>query len=299
MNHKPSNSNSIYDHVRHYTIAIAASGQPADIYYPVVPSSTSARLPIALMLQGALVDKAEYSNYAETVASYGFVVAVPNHQRTMHGLNGQAMTGLLAEEEQVNDMLAQIKLEAANAASPIFKIVDTSKLGLLGHSFGAYVGLAAIQNINYPNVSTGEFTQPPELKAGIFYGASFQAPPYSGTFPPINNQGIPIGLIAGTLDGIANYADVATTYVKIKDPPKALIEIEGANHYSIANQDSDRDPNRPTLDQAAATDAIAQVSGLFLRANLLGDRRAFDLMFNASAPFSANVSIVSQTQTAQ
>ncbi|WP_193196484.1 alpha/beta hydrolase family protein [Nostoc sp. MG11] len=263
---------SIYDQVKHYMIAIAANGAPADVYYPVLPNSTANQLPIALMLQGALVDKADYSNYAQKVASYGFVVVVPNHERTRTGLDGQAITGFFADEQQVNDVLAQMKLEDADANSPIFEMVDTEKLGLLGHSFGAYAGLAAIQNINNPNVSCGDYTRPPELKAGIFYGANFQTPPYSGTFPLIDNQGIPIGLIAGTLDGIANFGDVATTYDKIQDTPKALIVIEGANHYSIANQDSDRDPNRPTLDQATSIGAIGRWSGLFLRAHLLGDR---------------------------
>jgi predicted dienelactone hydrolase len=71
---------SIYDQVRHYTTTIAADCAPADVYYPVVPNSTAAQLPIALMLQGALVDKADYSNYVEKVASYGFVVVVPNNE---------------------------------------------------------------------------------------------------------------------------------------------------------------------------------------------------------------------------
>jgi hypothetical protein len=191
----------------------------------------------------------------------------------------------------VNDVLAQMKLENADATSPIFEIVDTEKLGLLGHSFGAYAGLAVIQNTSNPTVSTGDFTRPPELKAGIFYGANFQTPPYSGTFPPINNQGIPIGLIAGTLDGIANFGDVATTYVNIQDPPKALIAIEGANHYSIANQDSDSDPNRPTLDQATATGAIGRWSGLFLRSQLLGDQGAFDYVYKTGGDLDPTVNV--------
>lgn len=48
------------------------------------------------MLQGVLVDKADYSNYAETVASYGFVVVVPNNQRTATSPDGQTITALLA-----------------------------------------------------------------------------------------------------------------------------------------------------------------------------------------------------------
>ena len=55
-----------------------------------------------------------------------------------------------------------------------------------------------------------------------------------------------------------------------------------------------REPNRPTLDQATATETIARWSGLFLRANLLGDHGASNAVFNANAAFDPNVSIISQ-----
>jgi dienelactone hydrolase len=292
---KPFSPDPAYGQVKHYTTTIAADSDPADVYYPVVPNSTADQLPIALMLQGALVDKADYSNYAEEIASYGFVVVVPNNERTVTAPDGQTVTGLLAEEQQVNDVLAQMKIEDVDATSPIFEIVDTSKLGLLGHSFGSFAGLAAIQDINAPGVSSSNYTRPPELKAGIFYGTNFQTSDNSGVFPPIDNQGIPVGIIAGTLDGVTDLGESASTYVKIQDPPKALITVEGANHYGITNQDSDRDPSRPTLDQATATGAIGRWSGLFLRANLLNDTGAFNYVYNTGGDLDPNVNAISQT----
>lgn len=291
----PFSPDPLYDQVEHYTTTIATDGDPADVYYPVVPDATADQLPIALMLQGGLIDKADYSNYAEQVASYGFVVVVPNNERTIPGLDGQDITGLLADQQQVNDVLDQIRVEDADSDSPIFEIVDTEKLGLLGHSFGGYAGLAAIQNINDPAVSSGDYTRPPELMAGIFYGTNFRNQ-QTGEFLPINNQDIPVGLIAGTLDGVADFGEVASTYVKIQDPPKALIVVDGANHYSITNADNvARDPNRPTLDQATANDAIGRWSGLFLRSHLLGDQGAFNYIYNTGGDLDPNVSVISQT----
>ncbi|MDZ4877620.1 MAG: hypothetical protein CLLPBCKN_007055 [Chroococcidiopsis cubana SAG 39.79] len=283
----------LYDRVKHYTTTIAADGDLADVYYPVVPS-TAERLPIVLMLQGALVDKADYSNYAQIVARYGFVVVVPNNERTRTNPDGQTTTGLLAEQQQVNDVLAQMKEEDAAPGSPIFKIVNTEKLGLLGHSFGGYAGLAAIQNICAPAVCSGNYTRPPELKAGIFYGTNFRSS--SGAFPTIDNQDIPVGLIAGTLDGVADFGEAASTYVKIQNPPKALIAVKGANHYGITNEDNaTRDPNRPTLEQGTATEAIARWSGLFLRSHLLDDRGAFNYVYNNGDDLDPNVSAIGQT----
>jgi dienelactone hydrolase len=284
---------SNYDQVNHYTTIIAADGDQADVYYPTLPDATADQLPIALMLQGALIDKADYSNYAQEVASYGFVVVVPNNERTLTAPNGQTVTGLFADQQQVNDVLDQMKLEDADSHSPIFEIVDTSKMGLLGHSLGGFAGLAAIQNINSPLVSSGDYTRPPELKAGIFYGANFQTAENSGVFPPIDNQDIPVGLIVGTLDGVSDLGETASTYVKIQDPLKALITVEGANHYGITNQDNDRDPSRPMLDQATANGTIGQWSGLFLRSQLLGDQGAFNYVYKIGGDLDPIVNVTS------
>ncbi|KAM3091335.1 alpha/beta hydrolase family protein [Phormidesmis sp. 146-12] len=295
----PFSLDHLYNKIGQYTTTIAANGDPADVYFPQVPKSNcnSIEFPIVLLLQGALVDKADYSNFAKQVASYGFVVVVPNHERTLSGPNDQSVTGLFSEQNQVNDVLAQVKVEDQNAKSPLFKIIDTTKLGLLGHSFGGAVGLTASQqDIQVPGFSSPGYTRPPELKAGIFYGANLRNQQTNEALP-INNHGIAIGLIQGDLDGVAAPINAQRTYDQIRNPPKALITVKGANHYGITNEDNPaRDPNRPTLDQAAATSAIAKSSGLFLRAHILNDHRAFDALFNASTPFDPNISIISQTR---
>lgn len=290
----PFDLDHLYNKIGHYTTTIAGDGNPADVYFPQLPKSScnSTEFPIVLLLQGALVDKSDYSNFAQQVASYGFVVVVPNNERTLTAPNGQATTGLFPEETQVNTVLSQMKAEDIDASSPIFKIVDTTKLGLLGHSFGGAVGFGA--TVRIPGLSAENYTVPPELKAGIFYGTRF-GNPQTGEYLPINNKGVALGLIVGDLDGVLQKNGSQLTYDQIVNPPKALFTVKGANHYGITNQDNSRDPNRPTLDQAAATSAIAQSSGLFLRANLLGDRRAFDTIFNTSTSFNPNVSIISQS----
>lgn len=289
----------LYQEVEQYT-TIAADGDPTDIYFPVVTDSAmNTEFPIALMLQGALVDKADYSNFAEQVASYGFVVVVPNNERTItNPATGQTLTGLLAEQEQVNDVLEQIVIEDANSTSPIFDIVDTEKLGLLGHSFGGAAGLGAIQeDIRIPGLGSENYSRPPELMAGIFYGTSFRDP-ITDEVLPVNNDDIPTGLIVGDRDGVIKPNSTEQTYDQILNPPKALITIEGANHYGITNEDNlVRDPSRPTLDQATATETIARWSGLFLRAHLLCDKGAFHYVYNMGDACDPNVDVISQTQS--
>ena len=57
----------LYQQIQKYETTIDTNGDIADIYYPVI-DSVAAEFPIALFLQGALLDKAEYTNYAENVS---------------------------------------------------------------------------------------------------------------------------------------------------------------------------------------------------------------------------------------
>ncbi|MBF2027552.1 MAG: PEP-CTERM sorting domain-containing protein [Oscillatoriales cyanobacterium C42_A2020_001] len=278
-----------------YTTAIPRTdggSDPASIYYPVVSGSATVpeNLPIALLLQGALVNQTNYSNFAGIVAQYGFAVVVPNHFRTLVDPVVGPFPGLFPEQQQVLDVLAFLKTENTNATAPIAGQLNTSQLGLLGHSFGGAVGLAAVQNTCVPILCTGSYTRPPELKAGAFYGASFFDPRFQNTIPAINNQEVPVALIAGSKDGVTDLADVEATYNQIQELPKTLITVIGANHYGITNTDNPvRDPIRPTLEQSVATEAIARWSALFLRANILGDEQAFNYIFNTGDALDPNV----------
>ncbi|MEP0791389.1 MULTISPECIES: alpha/beta hydrolase family protein [Cyanophyceae] len=289
----------LFKEVNSYTTTIATNGDPADIYFPFLPDAdTNTNLfPVVLLLQGALVDKADYSNFATIVASYGFVVVVPNNERTLVAPTGQSVTGFFPEQQQVNDVLAYMVAEDSNPDSPVADLVDTSKLALLGHSFGGAVGLASLQDLCVPFICSGSFEQPEELVAGIFYGTNFRDPPEVGVVPPIANGGIPIGLIAGSRDGVASPSVTEETYNQIQDQPKVLITVEGANHYGITNEDNLlRDPIRPTLDQAVATETIARWSALFLMAQVVDNQSAFDYVYNTGDALDENVSVVSQAK---
>ena len=287
----------LYQNVSSYEALIPTTSSstgfdPTDIYYPE-SSNSNETFPLAVMLQGALVDKADYSSFASQVASYGFVVAVPNHSRNFFG---SPVSGLFPTQEVVNDVLAFVETENTNSISPITGIANTDSLGLLGHSFGGSVGLGAIQNECFPVLCTTEFTRPDALKAGIFYGTRFGGQNPISPVPPIFNNGIPTGLIGGTLDGVIPLDKVIETYEQVQEPPKALITVAGANHYSITNTDNTiREPIRSTLDQEVAIETIARWSGLFLRAHVAEDSEAFNYVYSTGDAQDNNVTVNSTT----
>jgi dienelactone hydrolase len=283
-----------FEQVKTYETTIPATDDPADIYYPV-PSTEMAphRFPLTLLLQGAFVDKADYTDFARAVASHGFVVVVPNRERSVFNpRTGQQVVGFAAEQRQVHDVLDFIAMQADAPDSPLAGLVDPERYGLIGHSLGGYVGLSAIRGSCLPLICSGEsFQPPPELDAGVFYGTTFEAQPRTGSFMPIDNP-IPLALIAGSEDGEANYERVVATYEQIQNPPRALIRIEGANHYGITNENSDRAVNPSLIEQSEAVATIAYWTAQFLRAHLWDDPEAFETVYGTDR--SESVTIIVQ-----
>ena len=287
--------NPLFEQVDSYTTTISTNNDIADIYFPKQSNhqTESVSFPIALLLQGANVDKSNYSKFANIVASYGFVVVVPNHKRSALELN---LTGLLSETSQIKAVQAQMKAENSNPASPIVGIVNTKKLALLGHSWGGAVGLSAIANICQPILCDGNYSRPDELVAGAFFGANLRN--QNQKFIPINNSGIPIALLQGNIDSIALPHRAKKTYNNIQTPPKILIEILGVNHYGITNTNNPNgarsDSKTPTLKQDVAVETVARWSGLFLRASVLNDEDAINYVYSKGDELDKNVSVINK-----
>jgi dienelactone hydrolase len=287
-----SDSSSVYDAVINYqTTILNPSGESdfADIYYPQKASS----LPIALLLQGAFVDKANYSEFAKIVASYGFAVVVPNHFRALDSSSRE----LFPEQQQVSTVWEYMVAENNDPVSPVNGLLDPDTLVLLGHSFGGAVGLAAITGECVAFLCTDSYERPVALMGGVFYGAPFFNPDTSQGFLPIPNEHIPIGMIAGSLDSATPLDLIQATYTEIQNPPKALITVLGANHYGITNKDNlAREISRPTLKQTIAIETIARWSALFLKATVMGEERAFNYVFKEGDELDKNVLVVNETE---
>ncbi|MEG5172252.1 poly(ethylene terephthalate) hydrolase family protein [Microcoleus sp. B3-D7] len=280
-----------------YSTMISANNDLADIYYPKPSDLNSGNysFPIVLLLQGALVDKSFYSDYASHVARYGFVVVVPNHLRPSP-FNPTLPPNLASETSQIAAVLSQMAIEKTKPTSPIASVIDTQRLGLLGHSFGGAVGLSVIANKCLPELYLCQepFTRPKELLAGAFFGANLRNP-IANEFVPIANDGIAVALIQGDIDGVALPDRSQSTFDQIQTPPKALITVMGANHFAITDVNNpagaNPDRNSATLERAVGIETIARWSALFLRANMLKDRSAFDYIYSQGDALDPNVRV--------
>jgi len=256
--------------------AIAASGDPADLYYPNPsnhnPAASKGFAPV-ILLQGAQVDKQYYSQYAQELARYGFVVIVPNHVSSIFG------SGLFAEMNVITDSLAHVYAETQDPESPLYGIVDTTRAGLTGHSFGSAAALFALANFcTFPFCAPEEgFQLPAEIKAAALVAGN------AGSIV-LDTQGVPIALLIGDLD--TGLATSKATYETLQ-PPRAFIEVHGANHYGL--NDVAQPPDAAvregeasqTIPQAITASRLAQWSGLFLRAHLYKDQKAWRRIFRS------------------
>jgi predicted dienelactone hydrolase len=283
----------LFDAVATYETTIAGNGDPATVYYPNPDDLTTGgyAFPVAVLLQGAKVDRKHYSEFATKFAAYGFAVVVPNHY--IVSITG---AGFYPEEGEVHAVLAQMKTENSGSAAPCAGALDTATLILMGHSYGGVTGMYVLGDVCTFPFCSGSFSRPAELKGAAFWGTNM-ASPLGGSITATANDGIPVVLVQGTLDGKAAPADGLGTYEKIADPPKAYVKVAGANHYGICNTNNpagaDADSNKPTLDQAVSVETIARWAALFLRAHVLGDAEAYDYVHATGDALDPNATIES------
>lgn len=286
----------LFSEIQQLETVITSSGDAADIFVPRSAKSNSVAkpFPVALMLQGANVDKSHYSEYAKVVASHGFVVVIPNNLRLLPvPPPAPTTTGYYPELKLINEVWSFIK---DPTVSPVAEVINPEQLVLLGHSLGAAAGLNAVQGGgSIPKCLYGEFKQPEALVAAVFYGTHLK-PHTGGPVPPINNDAIPTALILGEKDGRSFPEKTKETYQQLGNPTKVLVSVTGANHFGITNSNAPNNPvNTPAvvpaimqdpkvqdMPQALAIKTIGTWTALFLRATVLQDPKAVDVIFSGA-----------------
>jgi fermentation-respiration switch protein FrsA (DUF1100 family) len=232
-----------------------------NVYYP---TGVTGRLPVALLLQGGKVHRMHYSEYAAEVASYGFIVVTPNHRRlNFFDLDYYTSTS------QIGETLSWMGTENALATSPLQGHIDTGTLVLLGHSFGGATGLSIAEGkCSIPFCTGLTFSLPSQVKAGSFYGTHNE---FLGSYANVDNK-IPVQLVQGQDDGVAEPAQAETTYTRIQHGPKQIVRLSGANHYGITNTQNpsgaDPEVGPQSLGQSESIDEAARWAALWLRSQL-------------------------------
>lgn len=277
--------NALYDGGCQYAITVGSD--PVDLYLPNASSSDT--LYTAIFMQGAKVDKGFYSNFAKLLTSYGFVVAIPNHD----SFSGTNMT----ENKAFNAVWDFVKAATADTASPLFQRTSVAKVAVMGHSNGGMAAVGIIGNTCSQPTCSGSYQAPVELAAGVLYGTN-TVMPIIGTVSAFNTRNIPTMFLQGRIDGKAKYDDTLKTLDKTTGSPVVFVALDGMNHYGICDMNNPAgaaaDGNTPTTDQALSIETNARWAGMYLRAHLFDDTDAHDYTYDGIGDTADAIATVEQ-----
>ena len=188
---------------------------------PVAPG----RYPLVVFSHGYAGFRDQSTFLTAWLASWGFIVAAPDHfSRDLTEVLG-GPTGATAKTTDVEDLEATISLMKAqdsSASSPFHGHLDTLLIGAVGHSAGgaAVEALAAIDSrvttfIGLAGATVGSFGQ---TKSG------------PGSIVP-HQPGM---LMSGTSDHVVSDVSMIAAYGRMQNP-KRLILLRGAGHLVFAD----------------------------------------------------------------
>ena len=188
---------------------------------PVAPG----RYPLVVFSHGYAGFRDQSTFLTAWLASWGFIVAAPDHfSRDLTEVLGGS-TGATAKTTDVQDLEATISLMKTQNASPTSVFhghVDTRLIGAVGHSAGG----AAVESLAATDRQVKTFIG----LAGATVGAFGQAKKGPGSKVP-RQPGL---LMSGTSDHVVPTASMIRAYGKLRSP-KQLILLRGAGHLVFAD----------------------------------------------------------------
>ncbi len=234
---------------------------PADIYLPIAQTPR----PIIVISHGLGSDRTSFAYLAEHLASYGFVVAVPEHP----GSNSKQLQALLAgiadrvtNPKELIDRPLDIKLlldeltRLSKSNSTFRGRLNLEQVGVVGQSFGGYTALAlagakinfeqlkadcpALENtlnvslllqclaVNLPNIQYN--LSDARIKAAIAIN-----PVNSSIFgqSSLSQIKIPVMIVSGSSDTVAPaLTEQIEPFTWLTTPNKYLALINGGTHFS-------------------------------------------------------------------
>lgn len=235
---------------------------PADIYLPQARQPINAA-PVVVISHGLGSDRGTYAYLAQHLASYGFVVAVPEHP----GSNARQLQALISgsasqvtEPSEFVDRPLDIKylldeLEYLNRNDPTFRgRLNLEQVGMIGQSMGGYTGLAlAGAQINVQQLTADCTTNSLNLSLLLQCRALnlFQPIPSFRddrikavlAISPIGSSllgeadyaslRVPIMIVSGSADTIAPaLPEQIRPFTWLQNPDRYLLLFRGGTHFS-------------------------------------------------------------------
>jgi dienelactone hydrolase len=215
-----------------------------DLFFPGTETGalddSLAPYPVVVFVQGGLVARDQYHWISARLASWGFVVAVPQYPAEL------AFFGKSRTHDTVD------ALEQFNQGGFFQETLDLKRLAVGGHSLGGVVADRAIDKDQ-------------RFKALFMFGS------FPGDKDGADFQGATLS-VAGGADCLTT-TEKALDGISLYNAPKAYAEIAGVTHFQFT-ADETKDIEDGCLSGISLDEAHAKISALtvsFLRSALAGD----------------------------
>ncbi|MET0334288.1 MAG: alpha/beta hydrolase [Rhizobacter sp.] len=187
--------------VRNFTVSRPSGYGAGTVYYPVSVGSTVGAIAV---VPGYTARQSDVNWWGPRMASWGFVVIVIDTNSTLDQPDSRSRQQLAA--------LDQVATLSRTSSSPIYNLVDTARMGVMGWSMGGGGSLISTKNRT-------------SLKASIPF-----APWNSST--NFSSVTTPTFIIACQSDSIAPVNSHALPfYNSLSRPAKVFMEMRGESHY--------------------------------------------------------------------
>lgn len=252
-----------------YDLVVRDTRQGRDIQVLIRHQARDERLPIVLFSHGLGGSRNGARYLADHWVARGYVTVFVQHPgsdaaiwedvapaRRMAALRAAATAGnLIARMHDIAAVLDEIETwRRSNTPSPLAAHLDTSRIGLAGHSFGALT-TQAVSGQRLPRAIRGRWPDP-RIRAAL---------PMSPSIPQKGDPGdvfaavrIPWLVMTGTHDvsfvGHATVADRLSVYPALPAGQKYELVLEGAEHSAFSDRPlpGDRQPRNPNHHRAIA-----------------------------------------------
>jgi predicted dienelactone hydrolase len=200
---------------------------PTEAVRDATPRADGAPYPLVLFSHGSSGVRMQSTFLTVALASHGYVVAAPDH-------HGNTLSDAILAGGQTDEMLLQAfadrpldlrvvldHVKALPVGDPLVGIVDASRIGVAGHSFGA---LTAVRWIGLRGEVDAVVAQaPPDMELT-----------WLAINDPLADFGVPLMLHVGGLDGTTPPADAESIWVEAA-PPRSRLTLASAGHFTFSD----------------------------------------------------------------
>ncbi len=233
---------------------------PTEIYYPSTTSRSS--FPLIVFSQGFDISASNYSTLEKQWSSAGFVVAIPTYPYTDPTQGSVNESDIVNHPSDLSAVISAVVVLNTTSDSPLFGLINTNEIGLIGHSDGGDVSLVS---------SVGSCCKINTIKAAVILsGAELSS--FGGSYFA-GSESVPMLLVQGTADTI-NPPECSQQIYNEDPGPKFLLELYGQGH-------------QPPYLPPGPLPIVSNVSTLFLDSVLKHNSNAVTVMMQVASQDSA------------